>query len=359
MMILEQILKRTVILSSCILSMFPLAFAQVPSVSFVHDEWEIYCANTGTCQAAGYNLEDGEQLPASILLTRKAGANQAVTAQVALSAFEQDLPDQKLNNIHLYLNGKDLGMVKFSELSLPLMGTLSALQTQALLQNAKQKNQIIFKNQYYSWQVSDQGMTAVLLKMDEVQRRLNTTGALIKPGHHNENNVLKAQPVLQIKKVETPTTAYKFLEAGSKDYQTIQRKLRASLPENVECAGGSNVYSDLPQAEPIELYKLSNQKILATSLCWRAAYNEGYGAWVLNENFSGAATFITDQMSDVLSGELYSSQKGRGLGDCWATASWVWNGKMFIQRLDRWSGMCKGLAAGGVWELDLIDAEIK
>lgn len=359
MMILQKILQRAVILSSCTLSLLPLAFAQVPSVSFVHGEWEVYCSNTGTCQAAGYNHEDGEQLPASILFTRKAGENQPITAQVALSSFEQDLPERTLNNIHLYLNGRDLGTIQFSELSLPLMGKLSTLQTQALLQNAKQKNQIIFKNKNYTWQVSDQGMTAVLLKIDEVQHRLNTIGALIKRGQQNENHVLSAQPALQIKKVETPTTAYKVLEADDKDYQTIQRKLRASLPENVECMGGYSAYSDSPQTKPIELYKLSHQKILATSLCWRAAYNEGYGAWVLNANLTGPAIFITDQMSDVLSGELYSAQKGRGLGDCWATSGWVWNGKGFIQSLDRWSGMCKGLAAGGVWELDLIEAVIK
>ena len=98
---------------------------------------------------------------------------------------------------------------------------------------------------------------------------------------------------------------------------------------------------------------------MATTLCWRAAYNEGYGMWVLDASLKGPATFITETASDFSEGHIYSAQKGRGIGDCWAIAEWVWNGQQFVQTVDRWTGMCKGLAAGGVWDLDQIEAVVK
>lgn len=44
------------------------------------------------------------------------------------------------------------------------MGKLSSLQANALLQQSKQKTEIVFKNTQHQWKISDEGMTAVLLK---------------------------------------------------------------------------------------------------------------------------------------------------------------------------------------------------
>ncbi|MDI9658247.1 DUF1176 domain-containing protein, partial [Acinetobacter baumannii] len=46
-------------------------------------------------------------------------------------------------------------------------------------------------------------------------------------------------------------------------------------------------------------------------------------------------------------------------GDCWASEAWVWAGKSFVHTKVMWTGMCNGLAAGGVWELDRIDSVVK
>ena len=130
----------------------------------------------------------------------------------------------------------------------------------------------------------------------------------------------------------------------------------AVLPKDIECDGYYD--GDALKAQPIALYKLSNQKVMAMTPCWRGAYNEGAGVWVLDDAFK-KASFVTDQASDYDAGTLNSAQKGRGVGDCWASAEWVWDGRNFVQTVDRWSGMCKGLAAGGVWGLDLIEATVK
>ena len=346
----------------CFMALSSTSFAQeIKGISFSHQDWEIYCSNTGTCRAAGYQNEDGQNEPASVLLTRKAGAKQTVSAEFALANFEQEsLPAAKLQNIHFYVNGKDLGQVSVDGTEFPIMGKLSTNQVNGLLQQAKQKTDIVFKNSNVQWQISDAGMTASLLKMDDFQKRVGTVGALIKKGSTNESKVLAAQPKLVVKKVKTADKPYLTLQPKTKQYQSVYPLLMAAQPIPKEEGFCEGIYNgDGTESQPIELYKLSNNKVLAMTLCWRAAYNEGYGAWVLDQSLTGKATLVTEHASDFGLGVMSSAQKGRGIGDCWSSDEWVWDGQKFVHTKDMWTGMCKGLAAGGVWELDQIEAVVK
>lgn len=339
-----------------------MTFAQpIQGMSFSHLDWEIYCSNTGTCRAAGYQDDSMESMPVSILLTRQAGAKQAVQAEFALSDDEQALEQSKLKNIHFYINNQDLGVITFEGDDALLMGSLNKKQVNVLIQHAKQGVKIVFKNSHYTWQVSDAGMTATLLKMDDFQKRIGTVGALVKKGTVNESKVLAQQPKLRVKHVKTSTEIYATLKPSSKNYSNLHQQLMSARPKNqdgqIACEG---VYAENDiQPQNITLYALSHHKVLATTLCWRGAYNEGYGIWVLDKSLIGKADFVTEIASDIESGTVSSAQKGRGIGDCWATGEWIWNGQRFIQTLDRWSGMCKGLEAGGVWELDKIEAIVQ
>lgn len=346
----------------CFMALSSTSFAQeIKGISFSHQDWEIYCSNTGTCRAAGYQNEDGQNEPASVLLTRKAGAKQTVSAEFALANFEQEsLPAAKLQNIHFYVNGKDLGQVSVDGTEFPIMGKLSTNQVNGLLQQAKQKTDIVFKNSNVEWQISDAGMTASLLKMDDFQKRVSTVGALIKKGNADESKVLAAQPKLVVKKVKTADKPYLTLQPKMKQYQSVYPLLMAAQPIPKEEGFCEGIYNgDGTESQPIELYKLSNNKVLAMTLCWRAAYNEGYGAWVLDQSLTGKATLVTEHASDFGLGVMSSAQKGRGIGDCWSSDEWVWDGQKFVHTKEMWTGMCKGLAAGGVWELDQIEAVVK
>ncbi len=170
------------------------------------------------------------------------------------------------------------------------------------------------------------------------------------------------EPKLLVKRIKTSNKPYLTLQPKNKQYQAIHRSLIAAKPNPKEdgfCEGVYGGNSNGAEPQKIELYKLTNKKVLATTLCWRGAYNEGYGAWVLDESLNGKAAFVTESASDFDSGIISSAQKGRGIGDCWASEEWVWDGKSFVHTKDMWTGMCKGLAAGGVWELDRIESVVK
>ena len=151
----------------CFMALSSTSFAQeIKGISFSHQDWEIYCSNTGTCRAAGYHNESSDDYPASILLTRQAGKAQQVTGEFALGDgfTEPQIPKNQLKNIHFYINGKDLGPVLVDGTKFPLIGRLTTAQVNGLLQQASGKADIVFKNNRLQWNISDAGMTASLLK---------------------------------------------------------------------------------------------------------------------------------------------------------------------------------------------------
>ncbi|MGQ3892335.1 DUF1176 domain-containing protein [Legionella sp. CNM-4043-24] len=345
---------KNTISACCLAAISSCALAQeIKGISFTHRDWEIFCSNTGTCRAAGYQKDEDFNFPASILLTRKAGPKQAVTAEFALSNQEHKIDADKLKNLHFYVNDKDLGPLTVDDAEDPAMGKLSNQQVEALLHEPGQHTGIKIKNVHYQWNISDAGMTAVLLKMDDFQKRIGTQGALVKKGKADESEVLAAQPEFTVKHVITAEKPYLILQPGSRQYKAIYSTLMTTHQNS------DDDLCEEDRFEPIELYKLSNQKVLVKTLCWRAAYNEGYGVWVMNNSLTGKAVFVTAMASDYDSGIISSSQKGRGIGDCWSIDEWVWNGNKFVQTKDRWTGMCRALTAGGVWSLDKIEAIVK
>lgn len=93
--------------------------------------------------------------------------------------------------------------------------------------------------------------------------------------------------------------------------------------------------------------------------CWRAAYNEGYGYWVVDSKLEGKPVLITESGSDYGEGVISMSQKGRGIGDCWTLASWIWDGETFRKSREATTGMCRNLHLGGTWDLPTWVADVK
>lgn len=328
----------------------------IQGIGFSHHDWELACSNTGTCQAAGYQEADGEQ-PVSILLTRQAGANQRVQGQITLGDDEERYDPEALTNLQFYVNGKSYGVLQ-GDFNKSSVLALTQAQVNALLQHSKSDAEIIIKNKHNQWQVSDKGMTAVLLKMDDFQGRVGTVGALVQKGPKDESKVLAAQAKIVVKQVKTAKDPSIVLKKGQPGYDTMLVRLMggSSIDAGGRCS--ERYWQDEPRE--IQIYHLADQQQLAMMMCWRGAYNMGIGAWLLDDRAGINKTeLITDQASEFNQGEIYASHKGRGMGDCWVSYQWIWDGHQFVQTINRWTGMCKMVATGGAWELNKIEAVVK
>lgn len=326
------------------------ADAPAPGIHFTHHDWEMACDNTRTCRAAGYHADDGDSAPISILLTRKAGAGTPVTGQLMLGQYDDPT---NIDAISLYIDDTDLGPVALEKDS--GLGDLSQAQVRALLAVLPPSGVITARapEGHTTWTLSDTGATAVLIKMDEFQGRIGTRGALIRPGEHSETNVPPAAPipVLRI----APQTPARDTDASLVTDPALRETLLASLTGEESC---DETLAQDNDAQPA-ISRLGEHTLLASILCWRGAYNESHAYWLIADTPPYNPRLITNSASDYADGEITASQKGRGLGDCWWSASWVWTGETFVHAADGTTGMCRLLAPGGAWTLPTLMSDVQ
>jgi hypothetical protein len=322
--------------------------SDLPSISFAHKDWELACDNTRTCRAAGYHPED-DAPNASILLTRAAGPNQPVTAELQLADDERHpAPDQ----LTMTVDGKALGTVHIDAKS--NIGKLSDSQVKALLPALLKDSRIAWSANGTTWTISTAGANAVLLKMDEFQGRLDTPGALVRKSTRPESNVLPplAPPDVKAGAVSPDAQALKLTAAQTDD-------LMAALRKTVKDGSCELVDTKSADTGTLVVRHLTHDKLLVSHACWTAAYNAGDGYWVVDAKPPHVAVLVTTSATDYVDGVISSTQKGRGIGDCFSAATWTWDGRTFTQTSATTTGMCRQIAAGGAWDLPTLIPRVR
>lgn len=317
--------------------------SDLPSISFEHKDWELACDNTRTCRAAGYHPEDDDAPDATILLTRAAGPGQSVTVQLQL-ADDQDHPTP--DQLAMTVDDRPVGAVRMDLKT--NIGNLSEAQAKALLPALVKDGRIAWTAKGRTWTISTAGANAVLLKMDEFQGRLDTPGALVRKGTKPESSALppltapeiKAGRVSQDKKPVTLTAP-----------QT--RDLMTALRQTVKDDSCELVDTKSDEPDELVVRHLTKDQLLVSHACWMAAYNEGDGYWVVNASPPYSPVLVTTSATDYANGVISSTQKGRGIGDCFSSATWTWDGRSFAQTSATTTGMCRQFA-GGAWNLPTI-----
>jgi hypothetical protein len=323
--------------------------APVKGIDFTHEDWTLACDNTRTCRAAGYQNEDTDDDPVSILLTRKGGPNQPFTAELMLGEYEEsDLPAK----VTLRINGAALGVVEDTT-------RFSEAQVSALIKALVRDSRIeLMGDNGRRFAVSDRGASAALLKMDEFQGRLGTPGAVMRKGNRAESSVL---PALPTPVVTVPKAVATRPEDDALANAPALRAALAAVTSEDECdalhpAEGTQFDEDPPS---IAVKRLDDRRLLVSMTCWHGAYNAGSGYWVVNERAPYQPSYVTNLGVDDDAVTITSAHKGRGLGDCWSTASWAWNGTAFVQTDDATTGLCRLVAAGGAWQMPTLVTEVR
>lgn len=315
---------------------------------FGHQDWELACDNTGTCRAAGYQPESTDSgVPVSVRLTREAGHNSKLIGDAQI-AFESDQEFDQAKPIHLWINQQDYGELKFANDD--AIARLSAKQVAAIVQGARQQQQIEFKGQNFEQTLSDAGLSAVLLKFDDYQKRSNTPEALLAKGQASTKHVLAKQALPTIYSPKL-TAQQETIKPNDIRYAALIKKLRASTDQN-SC---NELWEEDQQS--IKLYHLSNKKQLLEHGCNTSAYNRWLGYWLIDADLQGAASLVTPEGTWFEQGRITESFKGRGVGDCVEVDESTWNGQKFVPSKSWSTGMCKGFP-GGAWELPTLDSKV-
>lgn len=300
-------------------------------VSFQYKDWALQCDNTRTCRAAGYQSEGGDSEPVSILLTREAGPDTPVLVDLQVST-------EKASPASLQL--------KVGKFALPALAGESprvpAAQVPRLLQELLKNEDAVVSAGKDRWTLSLAGASAVLLKMDEAQGRIGTPGALVRRGTRPEASVL--QPVLAPLVKAAPPVPTRKGDAA------LAKSLLAALDRadmDGQCSG-----DDAFNPANVQVYRLTERKVLLSVPCGMGAYNFSSLLWIANDRppYQPESLQDVDGEFDPASGSVHSAMKGRGIGDCWSVREWQFDGKGFVRTSESGDSMCRGFA-GGAWQL--------
>lgn len=316
------------------------------SKRFYLNDWELACDNTRTCRAVGYQSDaadhEGDE-PLALLVERMAGPGVVPKLQVMLG----NLPEDEIpapTRVHLLIDGRSQGHVQLTK-----DGTapLSAAQAAGVLRAVVGTGEVTFRADERRWKLSSAGATAVLLRMDDMQGRVGTPGALVRKGSKPESQVLPPIPA--------PVVRAAPLAAARPDDEALGVRIRplleATLEDPHDC---QRLTSPEGEPEPIAVQRLSADRVLVSAYCWLAAYNSGHGVWVAEDKPPYSPRLVTTMATDIQGDTIEAHHKGRGIGDCWGGDRWTWDGRSFVHTSSMTTGMCKLVAAGGAWALPTI-----
>lgn len=333
-----------------LLALFSLPSFALEGFHFEHKDWEIACDNTGTCRMAGYSEQDPNlaepQIPISLYFEREAGK----TAVLGKIRFE--LENGEMPSLTLWLDNQPLGNLQPIKSSSEFEHQLTSKQTEKVLAALTKRTNLEVRSLGDIWKISAQGATAVMLKMDEFQQRLNTPTALVRKGT-SDKPILAPSSIPTIKLVnplkQNPAWVAEQIEENNPRYAPLLSLLKSQTTED-EC------FSLGRESSAITVQQISGERKLIGSLCTMAAYNL-FSLYLLTDNDEKTVFWRSSDYVDFEDGKLDGSYKMRGVGDCWLHKEAVWNGGQFIKSKEYSTGQCRDFA-GGAWILPTLVAEV-
>jgi len=309
-------------------------FAQESSVSFYHKDWATICDNTLTCRTGG---PAKEREAGGLLLTRQAGAGATATGEVILADnMENATPVKKLT---LWINNKPAGSLTAAENN---DWQLSEAQTRAVINAVKGSGKIEFKGGHQPFLLSGEGAYAALLKADDIQGRISTPGAWIKKGNKPESSVGKAVPAPVIQAAKVSQAKPRILTKA--EAKALRPQLLATVGSDQNCeyltlVGEKDVNGNIISGE-ITATPLDDAHVMLSTQCWGAAYNEGYGYWVTDNQMKAKPVIVTSDAETYRNGVISAIMLGSSAGRCASTDEWVWDGKAFRPALAQINASC-------------------
>lgn len=322
----------------CWVSCMPLlaGAAERDRDSFAQGDWQVVCDNTRTCRAAGYQKDDDSK-PVSMLILRNAGPGTQPEIELQIDAERDVAGPWTLKLGALQIGGPNAAAMK-----------LDAGQAQRLLPALLQGEQAeVTAMGGETWRLSLAGITAVLLRMDDLQGRIGTPGALVRRGTRAEASVPAAVPAPVVRVKALVPTRQADAALGTKLFPLLDKKPLDSCNESQDV-----------NADSVLVTRLTARRVLLSVQCAMGAYNGSTVHWIANDRAPYSPSAIEpDGDVDAPSSSIMSYWKGRGIGDCIATQTWHFDGKDFVETERMDGGLCRGFA-GGAWSLPRYVARV-
>jgi Protein of unknown function (DUF1176) len=302
---------------------------------FWQKDWSLVCDNTRTCRAIGYDAS--QRYVPVVVITRLAGSEQKPTIHYLYDGLCGSVEAPCPKNATLRIGGKSFGEISLSAKN--GAGQLSDTQASELLfvfagqRSVKVEftmpKPVIARDEESICCLSLNGARAVLLKMDQFQKRENTVGAIVKKGDLGEEDVLQGVPMPVVQAVKTGATRALDAKLGKQILASLKKPAKRECDELT-----SPVRHNEDGSVITEMYRLTNSKVLLSLRCWSGTKNSGYGFWVANDKAPYNPILVTPNGDPVdekrFSGQISSTNIGHGSTGNVYLEAWTWNGQRFV-----------------------------
>ena len=291
-----------------------LAAAADPQELRTFADWTVGCDNGLLCQAVGLMPED--DYDAATMMVRRGPAADAVP-EIAFSMAAAEAP-------FVEVDGKRFEIAKIAP---EPEGRADAAQVRAFLDAlvAGKSAALVGADGKRIAAVSPEGASAALLHMDDRQRRVGTTTALVRRGDKPASAVPAPPPLPVV--VMPPASAAPPRMASPAAVAAAREDMTCESPEDEEAAHAHRLDA-------------RHSLVLVPVKCGSGAYNFLSVALVVDE--SGTArpgAFERDPKGDqnwLMNADwvpeerrLTTYNKGRGIGDCGISQDYAWDGARF------------------------------
>ncbi len=350
------ILPRLLLLVPGVLAIPSAASAEDPlGASFAEGDWFMACDNTRACRIGGVGATAPLRLAA--LIERNGGPGTAVEIRLVLARKDADDPDAQAQSptgaLQLQLDGKHKGSIGALETATQ-HAKLTPAQVQAFSTALINQSSISITNDKgQAWSLSASGAAALMLKMDQIQQRLDTPGALVQRGHRPESSV---PPALPMPLLAAPSKRVPPRDDDDRlgEREDLRRMLKPDSKADWACAEGVQ-----PTTSPtIAIQRLDDHHMLASLTCHIPGFNVPAGTWVIGDRAPFNPVFITqgalfaNSPETVFLEETVETDQDR----CETGRYWTWDGQRMQLSMEYVGGTCSNIGAS-IWRLPIYITE--
>lgn len=353
-----SLLLQPLVFLPALLAMCSAAWAADPvGASFAEGDWFMVCDNTRTCRLAAVAAPAPLRLAA--LIERNGGPGELVEIRLVLARDDADDPEAEAQSpvgaLQLLLDGKPEGSIGALE-SATQHAKLTSAQVRAFSAALLRQAPIsINSDTGQAWSLSASGAAALMLKMDQIQQRLDTPGALVQRGNRPESSVPPAVP-MPLLAAPSRQVLPRDDDARVGEREDLRRLLRPDNKADWACAEG--VQQSAPRY--IAIQRLDDHHLLASVVCHIPGFNVPGGTWVINDEAPYNPVFITQGAlfpqppEAVFLEETVETERDR----CGTGRFWLWDGQRMRLSMEYVGGTCSGTGAS-TWRLPTYITEYR
>ena len=309
--------------------------------SFEGKDWLAVCDNTRACRAAGYSVE-GSDAPVSVLFSRAAGAGMPASVELQLGTLDARAVHPA--SVVMAIAGKPAGTIRVDKTN---HADLAGPVATALLKALAGGDGVTFTAGKAAWRLSGDGAADVLGHVDEIQGRVGRPSALVRKGSLSDADVAYPMAVPRFDAARVPAATMPGDDA-------LAVRVVAAIQSGPDCP----LLDDGTAQAKARLWHLDANRLLVTQPCRATAGGTVFGFWTANQRPPYDGRPITLSGTDFDGSTITARATSTAAGDCGSAQSWAWNGFRFEQVYAATGGLCRGVKAGGAWELPSLVSDV-